>query len=889
MKRTLGITGLAVLIIILILVLFPFLFKGKIEKIVRSEINKKLNAKVSFGNTGISIFHHFPDLTLSIDNISVEGVGDFSKDTLISAKSFGLSFNLMSVIRGKQIEVNSIDLDHPGILAIVNRNGKANWDIFKPDTTAADTAAASKSFSIHLKKYAIHNALIVYRDEQSGIESKIVNLNHEGQGDFTSDLFTLKTATTADEINVIYGGIPWLNRVKTSIDADIQVNAKENKYMFQTEKIVLNDLTLAVGGFFQVNDSSYNMDINFKTLSASFKSILSFIPAIYQRDFSSLKTDGKLAFNGAVKGVYNDSHIPAYHIYLDIKNGFFQYPDLPKAVKNVNLTASVDNPDGVTDHTVVNVPAGHIEMDNNPFDFRLNIKRPVSDLLINAAAKGRLDLSGITGLVKMEKGTKLSGLLNADVSMNGSVAALRKKQYGNFDARGKVALNNFGYVSSDYPAGVRLNSLLLSFNPRNVTLSNTSGNYLNTDFVASGTLNNILLYVLKNEPLNGIVNLSAGHVDLNRWMGTPTKPAGGTTTSSEPFVVPAGLDIILNAKAASVHYDKLDISDLSGVLHISDETVKLENVKGKALDGTIEVGGYYSTKASHSKPDISLSYDVKNVDIKKTFYAFNTIQKLMPVGKFIAGKLSSSLTMTGKLGENMTPDLSTLTGKGDVLLLEGILSKFKPVETIANSLNISALKQISLKDIKSYFEFAAGKVLVKPFSLHVKDIDMEIGGMHGFDQSLDYTIDMKVPRQLMGEKGNTVVNGLIAKAADKGLPLTVSDKLDLLLKLGGSVTRPVIKTGLKQSAASLAQNMKEQSEQLIQAKVAAEKQRVTSAIKDSVTSARKRLLEGAKTGLMKTLSGNSDTTSASGSSKKSIEETGKGLLKSINPFKKKAN
>ena len=72
--------------------------------------------------------------------------------------------------------------------------------------------------------------------------------------------------------------------------------------------------------------------------------------------------------------------MPAYNINLDITDGFFQYPDLPKPVKNINLKLQVENPDGVTDHTVVNIPKAHLEMDEDPFDFRLLLKNPVSDM-----------------------------------------------------------------------------------------------------------------------------------------------------------------------------------------------------------------------------------------------------------------------------------------------------------------------------------------------------------------------------------------------------------------------------------------------------------------------------------------------------------------------------
>ena len=104
----------------------------------------------------------------------------------------------------------------------------------------------------------------------------------------------------------------------------------------------------------------------------------------------------------------------------------------------------------------------------------------------------------------------------------------------------------------------------------------------------------------------------------------------------------------------------------------------------------------------------------------------------------------------------MMPDLKSLTGNGDLLLIEGVLKKFQPLEKLASTLQIEQLKDISVKDIKNYIEFANGKVLVKPFTVKVQDIEMQIGGMHGFDQSLDYIIQMKVPRKYLGSDAKCI-------------------------------------------------------------------------------------------------------------------------------------
>ncbi len=80
---------------------------------------------------------------------------------------------------------------------------------------------------------------------------------------------------------------------------------------------------------------------------------------------------------------------------------------------------------------------------------------------------------------------------------------------------------------------------------------------------------------------------------------------------------------------------------------------------------------------------------------------------------------------------------------------------------------------------------------------------MEIGGMHGIDQSLDYTINLKMPRALIGTKGNQVVNDLISKANAKGVPVKVGETVNLNVKMLGTITAPDIRFDLKETAGSV--------------------------------------------------------------------------------------
>ncbi len=185
-------------------------------------------------------------------------------------------------------------------------------------------------------------------------------------------------------------------------------------------------------------------------------------------------------------------------------------------------------------------------------------------------------------------------------------------------------------------------------------------------FTGTGVLNNLIGYAMQDQPLTGNLNVNADKMNLNDWMGTTaTTPATATTsTSSEPFLVPADVNFTIKATAGQVKYDKVDYDNVNGTLVLNDEKITLQNVKTDVLDGNVILNGSYSTKLNKKEPDIGLSYDIKNMDVQKAFLSYNTIQALMPIGKFLAGKLSSQLSLTGNLNGNMMPDLSSLSGKG---------------------------------------------------------------------------------------------------------------------------------------------------------------------------------------------------------------------------------
>ncbi|MEP6677612.1 MAG: AsmA-like C-terminal region-containing protein, partial [Ferruginibacter sp.] len=191
----------------------------------------------------------------------------------------------------------------------------------------------------------------------------------------------------------------------------------------------------------------------------------------------------------------------------------------------------------------------------------------------------------------------------------------------------------------------------------------------------------------------------------------------------------------------------------------------------------------------------------------------------------------------------------------NLLLLEGVLKNFAPLEKLAGMLQIDRLKSISVKELRNYIEFANGKVMVKPFNLKIDEIEMLISGFHGFYNSIDYAIQMKLPRSVIGAKGNELVTSLASKISSTGLPFKLSETINLSITMKGTVSNPLIGINLKGMVDDVVKDMEQQAKDFLKAKLDSAKQKT----KDSLVAIKDHLLDKLKDNLKDKIFGK-DTT-----------------------------
>ncbi len=821
MKKFLKWTGIVFLVLFLILLITPFLFKGKIIAKVKQAANDNLTAKVDFDehNSSLSLIRSFPNLSLRIANLSIIGENDFAGDTLIYAKTTDVTVDIMSAISGDQIKIRYVGLDAPVMNFLVNKDGRANWSITKPTPAGQPASASQSNFKATLQKYEITNGRLVYDDRTMPFHLQLDDFSHTGKGDFTQDLFVLSTHTDVGALTINYGGVDYLAHTKTTADADVEMDMKNFKFTFKDNHLTVNELPLTFSGWLAMPGKDIAMDLKFGAAKSDFKDFISLISAVYSKDFKDVKASGKMAFEGYAKGTYNEHSLPGYGITLLVENGMFKYPALPSAVEDVQVNLKVNNADGVTDHTIVDLSKFHVVVAGAPFDARMKLSTPISDPDIDAALKGKVDLMNMQKIVPLEKGTTLTGVITADLSAKGHYSTIKKQNYQDFNASGQLGVNALTYSSAAMAHPFTIKQMLMTFNPKEVALNTFDATAGASDFKASGSLQNFIAYALKKETLTGKLTLNSSLIDLNEWMSSSTAatPAKKDTASLAVLDVPANIDFTMNAAIGTLKYQNIDMKNVKGEITIRNKEINMSQLTMNLLDGSMTMNGKYSS-ADIKNPAFDFGLKISDFDIQKTVTTFNSVAQMAPVAKSTYGKYSCNMTVKGKLDQKMEPVMQSLAGNGLLNTSQIQVKDFPPTTKIADALKMDNLKNITVPKTNINFHFVDGRVIVDPFDASLNGIQAKIGGSNGFDKTIDYKISAQIPRAMMGGAANNLINGLVSQANSKGAKFSVGETIPVVLGVGGTVTSPKVTTAFNSSGAKVMDDLKAQAKAELDAK-----------------------------------------------------------------------
>jgi hypothetical protein len=828
LRRILKWIGFSFVLLLVGLILIPVFFKDEIKQLVIDEANKTLLADLSLGEFDLTFMSTFPNMTIRLNELKLTGRDQFKGVELVNIKEFSAHVGLWSVITGDKVKIDEIHLIEPSFDVRVLKSGSANYEIVKADSVKPPEDQQPSKFELKLQEYSIENATIRYDDQPGNIFAELKNMTHIGKGDLTADVINFETTTSMDEMTFAMDGVSFLKKVKTNLVANIlmEFTEKSSKFTLRENEMALNALHFSIDGFYEMLEGHDNMDLKLQADKASFKDFLSLVPTFYQSGYESMLATGNLAFKAVIKGRMDDKNMPGWDFGLNIDKAKIKYPELPGSIDNIVVHAGSSFVGGRDmDRMSLDVSTFHADFVGNTLDATLKLRNPITDPMIGSTILAKVDLATLHKVVPMSEGESYNGKLHADVALDGRMSALEKGDYEAFKATGTALLSDILYQSKEFPSEVSIKSLMLRFSPQNLALEQLDAKMGKSDFQMAGVIDNYMGYVFRDELLHGDFHFNSSNMDLDELMGTAAtpsasvenKPASSTaavtdkTVDSKPILIPNNLDFNLKTSIANLQYSGIAIKNIKGWVRMKEEVAILDHLTMDAMGGSIGLDGRYDTQ-DHAKPSIDFGYDLKNLDIKQLADNFLAIEKLAPIAKYTQGKITSKFTMKSVLTAGMEPVYSSLSGHGDFLSNQVIISGFKPLEKIAEELKMSKLAKQTITDLKTKFKFENGKVHLTPFDVKLGKISTTISGWSSIENAIDYKLNMNVPKEEIPaamlkivEDQVKKVNQLMPKLDLKLIP----DIIKVNLNVGGTVTDPRVTTDFKDALLKATGNLKD--------------------------------------------------------------------------------
>jgi vacuolar-type H+-ATPase subunit H len=840
MKKILKICGIIIAVVLGALLILPSLFKDKVKDVLVSEVSSMLNATLYLEDFSLGFFSNFPHATLSVENFGIVGVAPFENDTLVNVEDLNVVINLASLFK-ESYEINKIELINPSAKIIVNADSLANWDIMKPtepEEEVEDTTASSP-IKLGLDELVVRNLCASYNSVPDSMSASVEGIDLDLEGDVALDLETLVNiddlqllidkvsysdyssgdmSAALDNVNLKFGGtvsdrisrmnlaldvdstsfnmggVPYLSKARISSDIKMVADLDSNKYSFGENRVSLNEISAKFEGFVHLVDSATtDMDLKVITPSIDFKQILSLIPVIYAKDFESLQTSGEVSLSAMAKGRLKGDSVPNLDAQLNIVDAMFKYPDLPGAMKNINITANVKNPGGNVDLTEVQVPNLSFIMMESPFALTFGLKNPISDPDFNATANGTINLANVSKVVKLED-MDLQGIFTAALKAGGKMSYIDQNRYELFNIDGSLKLADFILKTQSLDYDVEVNNADLGFSSENVNL-NANLALGKSDLSLNGKLQHFIQFVTRGETIKGSLAVQSKKIDVNQLLGTSEEegePVSDETEtpaaeSSSSVTLPDNINFALDMAIDSIYYGNVKLASVKGLVDLKDAVANIRTFSANTMGGSLGVTGKYDTQDTLN-PKIDVSLDVNDMVINEVFSTVETAKKIVPLFSDAEGNFSLSMDLKSNMDATLTPILETVNAKGSFNSKDISLKNVEAFSALAEKTGMDLFQKPNLKNLSIAFEIKDGRLHIDPFETLISMTKLNVSGSSGLDQTLDYVAKIQLPEN-------------------------VSKVVDLIfdMKIGGTFSKPKISFG----ASSIKEQVKEKVTEVV--------------------------------------------------------------------------
>ena len=753
-KRLVAGIGIFIALMFGIAALIINLYEDEIKQYAVEELNKTLAVPVAVEELELTLFSQFPSASLRFNKLFVSDTND--NDTLIYADYLYMNFNFWNMIDGNYT-VNEVKAENSVIKLRIDSVGNENYLILKEDSIGKQ----NKKFSFALEEVEFNNIRLSYSNKTTQQDYSISSENINFAGNFSQSNYEL-SATSNFYINQLKSNsIKYVENKNAAANIVLNIHTDSSLYQLKKAELSIEDLLFDMSGKYTNNKDSSFMDLNIKGRNIDLQKTFSIFPKEYFDALSAYKAQGMVVFETRIKGVIAKNSSPLLIADFTLNNGDLIEKETGAHLKHLSLVGHFESRNK-KNHEVIEFKNISGVLENGKIEGNIlisNFKKPS----IEAELTGNLSMKKMKQFINSEKMETLDGNASFEVEFagilntaNGGIPKI--KTSNGFIKIKDVSLK----TKSSHLAFTDLNGSL-SLKKNDAAFSNLTGSILSSQFKADGIIKNIIPFLLfEKEQLIVETDFRSKSVSLNEIMGSET-----TANSAEaiPLNFPDNINFNLKSHIGELNYGKFTASNLKGIITYQNKKLSAKNITFKANKGS------YILSSEMEQTDINsffwtLDGTASNIDINNFFSEFNDFGQKFLTHENIKGKTTVQLGLATVIDGFMNIDMDRLYAEANFSIKKGELidqaalldiatyfESNKIVKTVVDTkLLKKKIKHIKFANLDNKVIIDKGKIHLPQMTLSTNVMDLNISGIHGFDDNIDYHLNFRLNDVLVKKK-----------------------------------------------------------------------------------------------------------------------------------------
>ncbi len=744
-------------------VIFSIIYKDEIIGYFIKETNKHITTPVDVGEIDVSIFNHFPNVSINLKNVTIKESLGKNEGTLGKAKRINISFNPIDIIN-KNYTINGLYIFDAEVNLRIDKDGNPNYLFFNKDSTSSGTtfslnSITGKNIQVNFLDQSNDYHIAFYiKNASSGLKQIDQNLMISASGELVSDEIKVEKRI-------------FFNNKVIEINTDLEVDLKNRVYNIKSGNFKIDKGEFDVLGQILVNEKL--IDLNIKGVNTSFQTINSLLSKDLSKYFKDYKSKGSIYFSGRVNGEYGGKSSPQVSLEFGAKNASFFHPEYKKQIKNVNVTGSFNS--GTT-----NKPANY-RLDLKNFSCKLEDKllegnltlQNFHDYRIDLILKGEADVNTLLLLFPKKYVKSAFGNLQMDIHINGRLK--NPKLTETLDANGEVKLKNVSFVltGEKLPFNKINGSLMLRKN--DLAISDLSGSVGNSDFKLNGYFNDISnLLLAKNQTYKMQADLQSGHLDFDELLKSNFASRDTTSRKNNKYEFRISPKIFLdfNCDINHLKFKRFQGRNIKGQIEIKDQIAVYKNIAFSSMGGSVNVSGSVNSKRENIVETITEA-SLYNINIDSVFYVFKNFNQDWLIDRNLKGQLNADLNLYMNFNKNLKLNTQSLVADINTTITNGELNNFEPMMELSKFVEEESLANMRFSRITNEIKIEDKTIFLPEMEIKSNVSNILISGTHTFDKEIDY--HLRVP-----------LKSFFKVSKKSGFSESARSGMSLLLKITGN-------------------------------------------------------------------------------------------------------